>query len=478
MIPRIVTTPIAPVGQLPRAGTPRQVPADVVAAALPGPGRDRLARGAVLVVTTGQQPGLFTGPLYTVYKALSALALARKLERERGVPVVPVFWVAGDDHDFAEANNVAFLNSGGELAEIVLRERPAEASLLPLARERCGDEVRGALDRLRAGTPETEFKQGVLEWLGTAYRPEASLADAFADALQALLGSRGLVVFRAHDPTAKRAAAPWMLKGLAVTLPDGHTPVMLEARAGRDRLRAEGDAFVTRRSGERFTQAELERIAAETPERLSPNVLLRPAVEAALFPTVAYAAGPAELEYLTEAEPVYRALGDGATLEQQTPLPRWSGVLVEARVDKVLDRHGLHLEDFNGMPGALEARLVRESLLPETVATFSALRARIEEEYARLEQAVTPIDPTLERAVQSARNAALGGTQEIEKKLVAHVKRENETLMRQLARARDALCPRGQPQERVLTLASFLIRYGPGLLEAIEREVARWADAP
>src|SRR3979409_1043325 len=86
------------------AGKPRRVHPDVLASILPGPGRDRLAAGEVLAITTGQQPGLFTGPLYTIYKALSAAALARRLERERGVPVVPVFWVAGDDHDFAEAN--------------------------------------------------------------------------------------------------------------------------------------------------------------------------------------------------------------------------------------------------------------------------------------------------------------------------------------------------------------------------------------
>jgi len=135
MIPRIVTTPIAPLALPSRTLTPRRVAPDVIAAALPGPGRDRLAAGDVLVVTTGQQPGLFTGPLYTIYKALSAIALARRLENDWRVPVVPVFWVAGDDHDFAEANHASFINANGELTSIVLRERPADAPLIPLARE-------------------------------------------------------------------------------------------------------------------------------------------------------------------------------------------------------------------------------------------------------------------------------------------------------------------------------------------------------
>jgi uncharacterized protein YllA (UPF0747 family) len=474
VIPRIVATPIAPL-RVPTPGlTPRRVEPDVVAAALPGPGRDRLAGGEVLVVTTGQQPGLFTGPLYTVYKALAAMALARRLEAEWRRPVVPVFWVAGDDHDFAEANHTWFLNAGGDLAQIVLRERPAEAALVPLAREPCGPEIVAALAQLRDGTPDTEFKASVMDWLERCYRPDATLADAFAAALQALLGARGLVVLRVYDRSAKRAAAPWVLTGLAVTLPDGYTPVFVEGRQGRDRLQRDGDGFVTRRSGERFTRAELERVAAEAPERLSPNVLLRPAVEAALLPTVAYAAGPSELTYLPDAAPLYDALG----VTRQVPVPRWSGVLLEARVEKLMERYGLELSAFDGKPGELEARLVRNDLPPEAVATLAALRSGIEQHYGRLRESAVKIDPTLDRTVESARNAALGGAQTVEKKLVASLKRlEGETLVRQITRARAAMYPQGQPQERVLTLASFLIRYGPGLVDALDQEVARWASA-
>ena len=475
MIPRIVPTPIAALELPTQPAKPRRVAASVLGAVLPGPGRDKLASGEVLAVTTGQQPGLFTGPLYTIYKALSVIALARRLERDRGVRVVPVFWVAGDDHDFAEANHATFLNTGGDLARIVLRERPAEAPLLPLARERGGDEIRAALQQLKAGTPDTEFKTDVLRWLETAYRPEATLADACAEALNALLGSQGLAVFRAHDRGAKHAAAPWVLRGLDHTLADGYTPVFVEAAQGRDRLEPNGDAYRTRRSGERFTRADLARVAREAPDRLSPNVLLRPVIEAALLPSVAYAGGPAELKYLPEAAPLYQSLG----VAPQAPVPRWSGVMVEGRVEKLMERHRLDLTAFDGKPGELEARLVRDELPPEAVATLTTLRQGIEEQYGRLLESVTKIDPTLERTVQSARNAALSGAQAIEKKLIASLKRlEGETLVRQIARARAVVYPEGQPQERVLTLASFLIRYGPGLLDALAREVARWADAP
>jgi len=473
VIARILSTPIPmPAGKIP-AGKPRRIAPDVLAAVVPGPGRDRLAegKGEVLAVTTGQQPGLFTGPLYTVHKALSAIALARRLEKERGVPVVPVFWVAGDDHDFAEANHAWVLGRDNEPVKIVLRERPHEAPQLPLFREVLGPDIRGALDALEQALPDAECKPEVRQWLESAYRPDTNLADAAANALQQLLGGRGLAVFRAHDPSAKRAAAPWILRALGETLADGLTPVMVEGRLGRDRLRQEGSDYVTRRSGERFTRAALEQIAADTPERLSPNVLLRPVVEAALFPTVAYCGGPGEMEYLPEAAPLFAALG----VAPQAYVPRWSGMIIEARVDKVLQKHGLEPRDFEGTPGALEARFAQADLPPELAASLKALRHDVEARFARISGEVTQLDPTLERTVQSARNAALAGTNEIEKKLVASVKRTQGTVLSQLARARAALAPGGKPQERVLTVASFLARYSGTVLDEIDAEVARWA---
>lgn len=469
MIGRIESTPIAKAtpSRIP-AGAPRRIDPGVLSAVLPGPGRDRLAAGDVLVVTTGQQPGLFTGPLYTVNKALSAIALAQRLERERGVPVVPVFWVAGDDHDFAEGNHAWVLNAEGEPTRIGLRERPHEAPQVPLFREPCGPEIGAALDALGAALPDSEFKRDVVEWLASSYRPETNLADAAAEALRQLLAPRGLAIFRAYDPAAKRAAAPWLLRALDATLADGLTPVLVEGKLGRDRLRAEG---ITRRSGEQFSRAKLEQLARDTPDRLSPNVLLRPVIEAALFPTVAYVGGPGEMEYLPESAPLFQQLG----VTPQAPVPRWSGVVVEPRVEKVLAKHGLTIQDFAGPAGALESRLARADLPPELATALAELRSQIETRYGTIASAVARVDPTLERTAQSARNAALAGTHDIEKKLVASLKRAEGTTLSQLARARAALMPGGQPQERVLTAASFLARYGPSLLDDIAAEVARWA---
>lgn len=446
---------------------------------------DLLFHGA-LCVTTGQQPGLFTGPLYTVHKALTAVALARTMAARVGQAVVPVFWVAGDDHDFAEGNHTHVLSASNHVEHLLLRERDASAPLTPLYREPVGNEVTRLLDALRAALPETEFRPAVLQWLERHYRPEADLASAFANALSELLGPLGLVVFQPTHAAAKRAMTPWLLRVLEAAAPlndalieqaaqlqragrpapvavgDGATMVMIEGRLGRDRLLLDGNAYVGRRAGERWTSPELARLAANDAQRLSPNVLARPAIEAALLPTIAYVAGPGELAYLPQAAPVYRTLGVPA----QAATPRWSGRVMEARVRKVLEKYRISVDGLNQPEGQLEASLVAEELPEAAREAIATLRAAHAKEYQRLAAAAASVDPTLRKPVESAKNAALGSLAEIEKRLVGHLKKQNEILLQQVDKARRNLLPLGQPQERVFNVATYTVRYGTPFLDA------------
>jgi bacillithiol synthase len=465
---------------------------------VPSPTREaqlaRLHRPDALAVTTGQQPGLFTGPLYTIHKALSAVALSRLLERRWNRPVVPVFWLAGDDHDFAEASSASFIAADGSLRCTTLPPRPPDAPLTPMYRQPLGDGVVAALAELADGLPTSEFRDGTLAWLERHYRPDATVAGSFAGAVAELLGPLGVLAFDSTHPAAKQAAAPHLVRALreapaldedldrwsesqgtaahnsGITVGDGAALVMLEASLGRDRLMQHDGGFVTRRSHERFDRSAIERIAADDPTRLSPNVLLRPAVESALLPTVAYLGGPGELRYLRLTPPIYARL----EIPRQLPLPRWSGVIVEPRVDRALEKFGVSLEELLAAPGPLEARLVRSQLPSEAIASLERLRTALEVEYGALERAAVEIDPTLARPAQSARQQALAGTQDIEKKLVQHLKRRQETELGQLARARAAVAPGGKPQERVVTVAPFLARYGPGLLEELAGAFETW----
>ncbi len=504
----IETTPIAdrPSIDWERLAERRSVAVDAgLREALVAPGAaaenlGRLVSGDALCITTGQQPGLLTGPLFTVYKALTAIALARSLGTRLTRHVVPVFWVAGDDHDFAEANHLHLVTAGNDVVQVTLRQRDPSSPLVPLYKEPLGDAIDAVTDALTQHTPDTEFRADILAWVARHYHPDANFADAFAGALAELLGPAGLIVLRPTHPNVKRAMAPWLMsalrqaadldqslerraaelrqRGRAVPVPvgDGATTVMLEGRLGRDRLMQDGDHFVTRRSGETWSLAELQEIAASEPSRLSPNVLLRPVVEAALLPSLAYVAGPGELSYLAQCAPIYEALA----VEPQAAFPRWSGRVVEQRIAKVLTKYGVGAADLHAQPGALEASLVRDDMPEDASDALNTLRSTLKAEYDRLQDAATQVDPTLRKTVQSARNAALSGTDDIERRLIAHLKKQNEIVVQQIAKARQHLFPTGKPQERVLNIVPYLVRYGAGvvdhLLETVQASLASRAD--
>jgi bacillithiol biosynthesis cysteine-adding enzyme BshC len=451
--------------------------------------RDRLLDGA-LCVTTGQQPGLFTGPLFTVYKALTLVALARELEERLSRPVVPVFWVAGDDHDLAEANHVHVLTVDNTVDRIVVRERPSDEPLIPLYREPLSEGILAALERLRSATPETEFQADIIGWLERHYRPERDYATSFAEAMAELLGPHGLVVMRPTHEAAKRVMAPLLIRALErageldralvaeasrlgsapVPVGDQATLVMLECEMGRDRLIAENGRFIARRGGNSWTLDELEQIAQDDPRRLSPNVLLRPVVEAALLPTLAYVGGPGELAYLPQCAPAYAALD----VRPQAAVPRWSGRIVESRVAKVLEKYGIDAEALARAEGQLEAELVRDDMPPAAQQALTTLRKTLAQEYRALEEAATQIDPTLEKTIQNAANSALKELTHLEKRLVSHLKSRNEIVIQQLAKARVNLFPLGKPQERVFTVAPYLVRYGRGLLDQVLAAAGQW----
>jgi bacillithiol biosynthesis cysteine-adding enzyme BshC len=494
---RILPTPIA---------TPSTWPEPVAGgfdarlrpALIEGPGqaalRARLAEPDVLVVTTGQQPALFTGPLYAVHKALSAAALARMLSARWGCPVVPLFWVAGDDHDFAEANHAAWLRADGTLHVEALPARPPEAALRPMSREPLGAGIVPALAALASDLAPLEHHESVLQWLRTHFRPEATVAAASGAALAELLAPLGVLCLDGAHPTLKASAAPYIRRALeeaadlqaalvrrgqelrsagrdpGVSVGDGATLVMLETALGRDRLTFNGSGFATRHGGEHFTLAQLTRLLDSDPGRFSGNVLLRPLLERVALPTVAYVAGPGELRYLALAEAAFQRFG----VPPQLPMPRWSGLLIEPRVDRVLDKFGASLDELLAPGAQLEARVARAHLPPEAMGALAALRAGIAREYGVLETVAAEVDPTLLRPIEGLKGRALGGAERAEQKLVQHLKRRYDTETSQVRRARTALQPGGRPQERVLTVAPFLARYGHGILPALLDAMVQW----
>ena len=446
------------------------------------------------MITTGQQPGLFLGPLYTLYKALSAAALAAVLESRWNRPVVPVFWAANDDHDYAEAQWASWLDASGEVRTGSLPDRPADAPLTPMARLPLPQEVGRTARRARARSstgpgPGREhgtapavlprrhhvgaaYSGALAEWLAPSGSPASTARTRRQGADGATAGGGSRPREGAGCAAHRRAGE----LGVARTAGDrpggaGATLVFLEDGSGRDRLVVEGDGFVSRRSGgpdhTRRTREDRERDAgAALAQRAAP-----PGGGERAPADGRVRGGPGELAYLAQCEPLYAAL----RVVPQTPVPRWSGVLVEPRVDRVLDKFGATLEELLAPANALESRVVR---LADSRADCSrparASAPRSIPNTPAILSAAVGVDPTLERPVSAARQHAVSELGEVEKKVQGHLKKREATELAQIARARLAVQPNGKPQERVLAGVSWVARHGVPVLEQVRDAAGAW----
>ncbi len=457
---------------------------------------DAFVRDGGYVVTTGQQAGLLTGPAYTVYKALTAITLAERLERSLEKPVLPVFWIASEDHDWEEASHAFLLDRANELRRIdaVAAEPPGDRSVfeIPLAPP---DALLDALDDVLI---PNDYRDDCLEWIRTAYTSGASLGDGFESLMDRFLGERGLLLVRAEDPTIKDLSADVLLGSIAeaeaqeralhrraqeleaagfhvqVPILDGGLQVFESGANGRARLfRSDGGVQAGPDGMAEPTAEVLGRLARE-PGRFSPNALLRPVAEAAAMPVIAYVAGPGEMAYYAQNSPLYDHLG----VTMPVVFPRAQAILVEAKVRKVLTKYGLTVEELETPVHELTTRLARDEMPPAVRTSLRAIRAAIGSGSGELLATIKDIDPTLSGPVSHARNQSLYAFEEAEKKIVAAIKRANDTLTQQLEKARANLYPGGSPQDRVLNVFHFLARYGPDVLGHVAGHVERHVQAP
>ncbi len=487
---RIVSHPVPGV-------TPTPAPRESVAAAAdllrPSAATERLRLPGALAVTTGQQPGLFGGPMYVVHKALAARAVARCLERHWDRPVVPVFWLAGDDHDFAEATRTAWWTRADEVVEWRLPPRADDAPQHPMAAEPLPiRDVAAARERLAADLAPGAARDHALAWIDRHWRAGATIHSAFATAIAELLEPLGIAMLDATAAPMKRAQVRLLLDAVdrssvldhaLAHLPErdawvgageGHTLVFVEAAAGRDRLVRDGDAFRTRRSGERFTRDELAALLQREPERFSANVLLRPVVEAALLPTAAYVAGPGELRYLTRQAAALYPLLD---VEPQAPLPRWGGSVIDAVSERLLGRLALDANAVLDDRGALGRMMVRRDLDGRVPAAIEELQAAIDATAATLQEAGTAIDPVLARAIESRRRKLRFVTEDLERLMERHHKKRDGIAWSQFRRLRTRLLPLDQRQERTIGVAAALGTWGEEWITAAAKAADAWAEA-
>jgi bacillithiol biosynthesis cysteine-adding enzyme BshC len=448
---------------------------------------DLLREHETVAVVTGQQTGLFTGPLYSIYKALSAIKMSECL-RGRGINAVPVFWMATEDHDLEEISNAFVIDSGQDLAEFRVSADESGHGR-SVGKIKLDGSVSVAVGELFASLPVTEFTDELRRQLELSWTIGMPFAEAFGTFLTSLLGKFGLIIVDPLNDRLKRLSASIYSQAVkcsgeivsaltarsAELVSDGyHAQVLVEDDyfplfwltddGRRVALRRNADGLLQVK-GEKtaFTETELAGRASSEPERLSPGVMLRPVVQDYLFPTVCNFGGGAEIAYFAQNSEVYRILGRPVT----PILHRQSFTIVEAKHARTLEKYELEFADLFEGETELLPKLVDKFIDPNTAKLFAEAEEKINTELSRLDQALSQMDVTLAKNLATRRRKIIYHIGALRKKYHFRRAEMDETIGRRIRSAFTALLPNGHLQERTLNVTSFLDRFGPNFIDMV-----------
>jgi bacillithiol biosynthesis cysteine-adding enzyme BshC len=443
-------------------------------------------RGGAAAVVTGQQVGLFGGPMFVIYKALTAVKLAEQATAE-GIDAVPVFWLATYDHDLAEVNHAAIPGPDGLLRTLTTSSHGIAGA--PVSDVKLDDEILAVVDEAANLLGDSEATQ----FLRESYRPGETLGSAFARFCARLFSESGVILLDASDPELHRVAAPiyrtaveraseiddaLLARGQALEAAGYHQQVKVTASSvlvftlqngARTPIQrhTNGDTkeFVIGNgaTAERLSSAELLDRIDKTPENFSPNVLLRPVVQDYLLPTLAYAGGAAEAAYFAQAGAVYEKI-----TRRVTPIvPRFSATLVEPKVQRWLRQYDLTVVDVFQEPDALRRMLASRTLPADLQAAFERSKKTVEESFSSLQEALSKLDPTLVEASQTGASKMNYQLDRLRERAMAAELRRSEVVSRHAEAMSQALYPENALQERGVAGAYFVARHGSELLKNI-----------
>jgi len=449
-----------------------------------------------VAVVTGQQPGLLTGPLYTIYKAITALKLAQRVTAQGGRPAVPIFWVAADDHDFEEVRTAHLL--GKEHAQILLRYNPAaDVAAHPMHGVPCEASLHALVDHAAHEAPGAEFRESVRAFLHESLDASRSFSDWFSRIMARLFRNTPLLIFTTELPASRTVAAPIFAHEIRNPLEStrrlnaagarlsalGYPPQVVKADDecsffvifdGRRRKVIFSDGqFLVPEEGTAHSEQELLDLLAQAPERFSANVALRPVVQQALFPTLAYIGGPGEVAYWGQFAEVFAHFG------QPMPVvyPRAQARLSTLKLNKLLTKYGLDANVLGTTRDALLQRALESSVRSPALDSFRRGRDPILAASDALRDALYAekrIDKNSLDVAEVAHAQIESTLDRLERALLRADASQTETARKQLERLCTALQPEGKPQERVYSVFSFLFEHGwdliPRLIEAVDTD--------
>jgi len=452
---------------------------------------ERLRRGALTAVT-GQQVGLFGGPLFSIFKALTAVKLAEEATAA-GVECVPVFWLATEDHDLAEVNHIALPAEQGELERLTAEANAFDGQAVadaPVGRVKFGPEMDAVVERAAALLGDSE----VAAWLREAYRPGESLGSAFGLLFAKLFAEWGVILLDPADKEFHDLAKPLfrsavqraaeldealLARGKAIEAAGYHQQVKVTAASTLLFEIKNGARTVVRRrsnggDGAEFAVGE-ERASAEelmeriekAPENFNPNALFRPVVQDYLLPTLVYTGGAAEIAYFAQAAVVYEKM-----LGRVTPiLPRFSATLVEAKAERLLTRYGLSLPDVLQGPEKVREAVAARSLPADLRGRFEEAYGSVEETMMALRESIGKLDSTLIDTADSTRENMRHQIDRLQARVSRAESLRNEVISRHADALNHALFPNKSLQEREVAGVSFVARYGVELLGNLYQQI-------
>lgn len=450
----------------------------------------RLANPEALVVITGQQAGLLTGPLFTIYKAIGTIRRAAEAERLLGMPVVPVFWVASEDHDFSEVSGLRLADPNGRLARFVLPGRgdgrSAGAITVPSPAVRL---VEGFLKTFPPAHPEGEAvaEDLVAQVQAATVGRGISLAAWFTRQMHSLLGSFGLLFYDPMFPALRRLAAPVLSRAAdaasaihAATTEaadalrrQGYEPgldfeedqihLFTYQHGRRIGLRRRGDMLCGRDGEELLPARDLAAAVERSPEEFSPDVTVRPVVQEWTLPVLAQLGGPGEVAYLAQLDRVFRWWD----VTRPIIVPRPGATIVLPEDAEILDRTGMLFGRLRYEARAQLDEWLGGQAKVDLSALFAAERSAFTERYAWLERELTAVAPSLSGVVQTNRDRVLYQLSYLERKAYQHRRRVAGDVARAVAATAGRLFPGGSLQERASNIYQYLLREGPAFVHSL-----------
>jgi bacillithiol synthase len=442
---------------------------------------ERLANGAVAVVS-GQQVGLFGGPAYAVYKALTAIQIAEELTRG-GIEAVPVFWMATEDHDLEEVRHTTWFDAGKlirfELPDGNEAGRPVGRIAVGAEGERLAHEAAALL--------ENQGAELLAQYLAESYRAEETYGSAFGKLFARLFAQQGLILLDPLDAGLHKVAAPLYQHALAER--DTLNEKLLQRAKDLDRAGYDAQVKVTSKStllfymgggarqvvtasngkfhaGEKnWTREELTHLTHTEPENFSPNALLRPVVQDYLLPTVAFIGGPAELSYIAQSEVVYEQLLG----RMPVMLPRAGFTLVDAKANKLLERYGLTVEEIWAGPQELRRKMEGASVPKSLSKNFERDRKQIAKMMERLGKQIAKLDTTLMGTVERTRKGIEFYLEQLQQKTGRAQDQKLGLISAHEQHLESLLNPHKVLQERELCLLPFLARWGASGLGELQK---------